>query len=76
MSCYCKTPFILTFLFNFPFKNLRLKHEVTQPDTSRMSEKTKMLKTKTKTPKRRIGVKVTTKTNNTFANKWHRQNEQ
>jgi hypothetical protein len=49
---------------------------VTQPDTSRMSEKTKMLKTKTKTPKRRIGVKVTTKTNNTFANKWHRQNEQ
>lgn len=66
MSCYCKTPFILTFLFNFPFKNLRQKHEVTQPDTSRMSEKTKMLKTKTKTPKRRIGVKSNNKNKQHF----------
>jgi hypothetical protein len=53
MSCYCKTPFILTFLFNFPFKNLRLKHEVTQPDTSRMSEKNKNAENKNKNTKKK-----------------------
>ncbi len=53
MSCYCKTPFILTFLFNFPLKKLRQKHEVTQPDTSRMSAKNKNAENKNKNTKKK-----------------------